>query len=221
MKKLRKWYGKRWFRWALWIFGFFFMFILISNIWINASTRKFLFDDVNAVPSKKVGLVLGASRVLPDGRRNLFFEYRIDAAVELYKSGKIKLIVVSGDNSSQDYDEPTMMKEELVMRGIPECKITCDYAGFRTFDSVMRMWKIFGQTSFIVISQKFHNQRAVFIGRKHGLDLIGYNAKDVEGTNGLKTHFREYFARAKAVIDLYIWPAKVVGGEKEVLNDCR
>ncbi|HLP13442.1 MAG TPA: ElyC/SanA/YdcF family protein [Flavobacteriales bacterium] len=221
LKKLKALYKVRWFRWSVWIAGFLIMFVLISTIWINAYTRKFLYDDVKRVPTTNVAMVLGTSKILPDGRRNLFFEYRIRATVELYNAGKINLIVVSGDNSRENYDEPGMMKEELVKRGIPACKITCDFAGFRTFDSVLRMKKVFKQNKFIVVSQKFHNQRAVFIGRKHGMEIIGFNAKDVKGSNGLKTHIREYFARAKAVIDLYIWPAKVKFlGKAEVLSDC-
>ncbi|HYG51835.1 MAG TPA: ElyC/SanA/YdcF family protein [Flavobacteriales bacterium] len=197
------------------------MFVTASNIWVNGSTRNFLYDEVNTVPKTEVAMVLGTSRTLPGGRKNLFFEYRIRAAVDLFKAGKINRVVVSGDNSQKNYNEPSMMKEELVRLGVPECKITCDFAGLRTFDSILRMKKVFGQNKFIVISQKFHNQRAVFIARKHGMDVIGFNAKDVEGTNGLKTHIREYFARARAVIDLYVWPAKAKFlGKMEELGDC-
>lgn len=221
MKRLKLWYSKKWFRWSCWILTVLIIFVLISNIWINSYTRNYLYDEVSNVPKTKVGMVLGTSKKLADGTPNLFFEYRIQATVGLFKAGKIELIVASGDNSTAGYDEPTMMKEELVKRGIPACKITCDYAGFRTFDSVMRMKKVFGQSAFLVISQKFHNQRAVFIGRKNGMEIIGFNAKDVKGTNGLKTHIREYFARAKAVIDLYIWPARVKFlGKEEKLSDC-
>jgi SanA protein len=198
------------------------LFIVLSNSWVNSYTRSYLYDNINKIPSNKVAMVLGTSRELKGGQKNLFFEYRIQATVKLFKAGKINLIVVSGDNSSKNYDEPTMMKEALVKRGIPACKISCDFAGFRTFDSVIRMWKVFGQKSFTVISQKFHTQRAVFIGRKYGLNVIGFNAKDVVGSNGLKTHIREYFARVKAVIDLYIWPASArFLGESISLTNCK
>lgn len=198
----------RWTKIFLGICGFLLICIIVSNVWVNSSTKSYLYESVDRVPQREVALVLGTSQYLRGGRKNLFFEYRIQATVSLYQAGKIKHIVVSGDNATKHYDEPAMMKKELVKRGIPACKITCDYAGFRTFDSVVRMWKVFGQTSFMVVSQKFHNQRAVFLARKQGLDAIGFNAKDVTGTNGLKTHLREYFARFKAVIDLYIWPAE-------------
>jgi SanA protein len=195
--------------------------VIASNIWVNTSTNAYIYDKVEEVPARKVCMVLGTSKYLGHGRKNLFFEYRIQATVELYKAGKIEQILVSGDNSSKKYDEPDMMKQALVARGIPACCISCDYAGFRTFDSVIRMWKVFGQQSFMVVSQKFHNQRAVFIGRKNGLDVIGYNARDVEGTGGIKTHVREYFARFKAVIDLYVWPARPrFLGDPVDLSDC-
>lgn len=211
----------KWFRRLAWFALACLLFIIFSNVWVNSYTRSYLYDDVKKIPKKNVAMVLGTSRELKNGRKNLFFNYRIQATVKLYKANKINLIVVSGDNSTTHYDEPTMMKEELVKRGIPACKITCDFAGFRTFDSVLRMWKVFGQTSFTIISQKFHNQRAVFIGRKYGLDVIGYNASDIVGANGFKTHVREYFARAKAVIDLYIWPARAKFlGDKEKLSEC-
>lgn len=195
--------------------------VVASNIWVNTSTSAYIYDEVEKVPARKACMVLGTSKYLGGGRKNPFFEYRIQATVELYQAGKIEQILVSGDNSSKNYDEPDMMKKALIVRGIPECRISCDYAGFRTFDSVIRMWKVFGQKSFIVVSQKFHNQRAVFIGRKNGLDVVGYNAKDVKGTGGIKTHVREYFARFKAVIDLYVWPARPrFLGKAEFLSTC-
>ncbi len=221
MKRLKTILKNKWFIRLGICFSVLLIFIIISNLWVNNFTNSFLYDNVKNIPKQRVAMVLGTSKTLNNGTKNLFFEYRIQATVNLFNAKKISLIVVSGDNSLKNYNEPEMMKQELIKRGIPACKITCDYAGFRTFDSVIRMWKIFGQKSFVVISQKFHNQRAVFIGRKHGLNIIGLNAKDVVGSNGFKTHFREYFARAKAVIDLYIWPASVKFlGDQEVLSNC-
>lgn len=221
MGKIKFILRNKWVRRLAYFCLFCLLFLIIANCWVNNYTKAFLFENVNKIPQKKCAMVLGTSKYLEDGRKNLFFEYRIQATVKLYAAGKINLIVVSGDNSKSTYNEPSMMKEELVKRGIPSCKITCDFAGFRTFDSVIRMWKVFGKKSFTVISQKFHNQRAIFIGRKYGLDIIGFNAKDVTGSNGIKTHIREYFARAKAVIDLYIWPASAKFlGDKERMTNC-
>jgi SanA protein len=132
--------------------------------------------------------------------------------VELYKKSKIKYVIISGDNSKSTYDEPTDMKNELVKRGIPESVIFLDYAGFRTFDSVIRAQKVFSQTEFTVISQQFHNERAIVIARHYGIKAIGYNAKDVTAYNGFKTKVREKFARVKLFLDF------IIGNEPKFLG---
>jgi SanA protein len=135
---------------------------------------------------------------------NQYFYNRIKAAVELYESGKIDRIIISGDNSTKYYNEPQDMKEALMEHGIPENRIYQDYAGFRTLDSVIRCKEIFGQNQITIISQKFHNARAVFIARHHQIEAIGYNAKDVNKAAGFKTNVREILARVKLFIDLYV-----------------
>jgi len=177
------------------------LFTIWANININIKSKNFITGNIEKVKSQKTGLVLGTSRNLNNGWENEYFFNRIEAAVELYKNGKINYIIVSGDNSRNDYNEPEDMKNELVKKGIPEEKIFLDYAGFRTLDSVIRAKEIFGQTSFIVISQKFHNERAVFIARKNGIEAYGYNAKDVH-YKSYKTRVREFFARDKVFYDL-------------------
>lgn len=150
----------------------------------------------------KVGLVLGTSKYLTDGRINLYFKYRIDATVDLFKTGKIDYVLVSGDNSSENYDEPTDFKNELIKRGIPENRIYLDYAGFRTLDSVVRAKKNFGQDNITIISQQFHNERAIYLAEKHGINAIGFNAKDIDGKYGIKVKLREFLARTKAFLDI-------------------
>lgn len=181
---------------------------------IVAETQDFVSDDLQTLPQEKVGLLLGTSKTLKNGRKNLYFHYRIDAAERLYKSGKIQHIIVSGDNSRKDYNEPEDMKLELIARGIPEERIREDFAGFRTLDSVVRAKEIFGQTSFIIISQKFHNERAVFLAQQNGITAHGYNAQDVHQYAGLKTKIREYFARVKVFYDLHLGVKPKFGGEK-------
>jgi len=177
--------------------------ILISDNVIKKSNSKFIFNDVNEIPHNKVGLLLGTSKYVRSGQINQYFAYRIAAAVSLYKAQKIDFIVVSGDNKTKSYNEPLDMKNELMKYGIPEEKIFLDYAGFRTYDSVIRMNKIFGQTNFTIISQEFHNQRAVYIARYKKLNAIGFNAKDVSAYFGFKTQVREKFARVKVFLDLW------------------
>lgn len=176
--------------------------ITSCNLLIIDQTSGCCFDNLSDVPHRKVGLLLGTSPKLSDGRDNLYFNYRIQAAVELYNSGKIKYLLVSGDNGRNDYNEPLEMRKALIALGVPADRIVEDYAGFRTLDSVVRAQKVFGQSLFIVISQKFHNERAVYIARKYGIDAVGYNACDVGKAFGFKTRLREYLARVKVFVDL-------------------
>ncbi|WP_336517989.1 SanA/YdcF family protein [Pollutibacter soli] len=159
------------------------------------------FSDVNAVPSNKVGLLLGTAKFLSNGYENYYYRYRIQAATELFRAGKIEYLIVSGDNSRVEYDEPTTMKSDLIAMGIDSTKIYLDYAGFRTFDSMIRAKEIFGQDSLTVISQAFHNERAIFISEKQKMTVVGYNAKDVSKSVGLKVAMREKLARVKVFLD--------------------
>lgn len=177
--------------------------ILVANRVIEVDTSSFLYDSTYSIPHNKTGLLLGTSKYLVSGQKNAYFFYRTNAAVVLYQTEKIDNIVISGDNSVEHYNEPQSMREELLKHGVPDSVIYLDYAGFRTYDSVIRMNKIFGQTNFTIISQKFHNQRAVYIARYLGLDAIAYNAEDVSKIYGVKTRVREHFARVKMFLDLW------------------
>lgn len=202
-------------------FSFFFLVltvVLIADLTITKKSKKFIYEKIEIIPRNEVGLVLGASKYLSNGNINYYFKYRIDAAIDLYKKGKIKYIVVSGDNSRNNYNEPQQMKEDLVAGGIPEDVIFLDHAGFRTLDSVVRVNKIFGQTRFTIISQKFHNERAVFIAQKYGLTAIAYNAKDVSRRAGFKTQLRERFARVKVFMDLLFNKQPKYLGEEIKIN---
>jgi len=175
--------------------------IFFLNYKVSNSTKTFLFDDAKLLPNNKVGVLLGTSKYLRKGRVNEFWKNRVDATVTLFSLGKIKSIIISGDNSKLYYNEPMEMKKELVKLGVPDSVIYLDYAGFRTFDSMIRAYKIFGQSSFTVISQRFHNERVVFIARHYGINAIGFNAKEVSAYSGFKTALREKFARVKLFMD--------------------
>lgn len=175
------------------------------NLWVEWQTRDRLYDEIGSVPPKNVALLLGTSKNLRGGRPNLYFRYRIDAVTALYQAGKIKHIIASGDNRLDSYNEPLDMQKALLERGIPKEAITLDYAGFRTLDSVVRAKEIFSQSDIIIVSQAFHNERALFISDFYGIQAIGFNAQDVElGEWQLKMRWREYFACFKAVLDLYV-----------------
>ena len=196
--------------------------VSILTIWANAivtnSTKSFITDDTVNVVYNQVGLLLGTSKNLKNGNKNDFFFNRIDATVQLFKSGKIKNIIISGDNSHTNYNEPLDMKVELVRNGIPDSVIYLDYAGFRTLDAVVRAKEIFGQSSYIVISQKFHNERAVYLARNYGIDAYGYNAKEVNAYKGFKTKLRELFARDKMFLDLMFRVKPKFLGERIILR---
>lgn len=177
--------------------------ILSANHAVEKGTNPHIYSDVTAIPHHTAALLLGTSKTLRSGKANLYFQYRIDAAVALFKSGKIDCIVISGDNGRESYNEPEDMKVELVKQGIPEKQIYLDHAGFRTLDSVVRMNKVFGQNNFTVISQEFHNRRAIYIAQAKGLNAIGFNAKNVDAYSGFKTQVREKLARVKLFLDLW------------------
>jgi len=193
--------------------------ILWANSTINKQTRNKIYSETDSIPANNVGLLLGTSKFLKSGVPNQYFDNRISATVQLYKAGKIKNIVISGDNSKKNYNEPEDMKNELIKHGIPASRIYLDFAGFRTYDSVFRMKEIFGQHRFTIISQEFHNQRAVYIANSLKLNAIGFNAKDVNAYNGFKTKIREKFARVKVFVDLiFDKKPKFLGEKIEIKN---
>jgi SanA protein len=178
--------------------------LLLCEAWVARAAAGRCFDELRDVPEGRVGLVLGCSEHLPDGRGNLYFRRRIEAAAALFHAGKVRALIVSGDNHRADYDEPTAMKAALVLAGVPAERVHCDFAGFRTLDSVLRASAVFGQQSFVVVSQRFHGERAVFLARRHGLDAFAYDAAPVGGAAGLRTRLRETAARAAAVLDVVL-----------------
>jgi SanA protein len=177
------------------------LFIFVSNYCINDYARDYIFDTIDLLPENEVGLLLGTSRLTSRGTKNLYFDERIDAAVKLFQAKKIRTIIVSGDNRHKSYNEPRDMRRELIKKGIPEKSIVFDFAGRRTLDSVVRAKMIFDQDSFTIISQKFQNERAVYIARHYGADAVAFNA---EGEADLKMNMREYFSRAKCIIDVLV-----------------
>jgi SanA protein len=197
----------------LFLFALLVVVILSADYYVQSSVQSQLYKDIEAIPYNKVGLVLGTVKVLKNGNINRYYQYRIDAAVALFKAGKIKFVLVSGDNSKEGYDEPTDMRDDLIKQGVPEDKIFLDYAGFRTLDSVVRGKAVFGQKSMTIISQKFHNERAVFIANHKEIDAIGFEAKDVSMRAGLLVQSREKLARVKVLIDL------ILGVQPKFLGD--
>lgn len=201
---------------ALWLLFGVILAVLVCNFWVVYSTKNAIFFNVNTLPSNDYALVLGTNRFVAKGRENLFFTYRMEATSRLYKEGKIKYIILSGNNDSEYYNEPEEMKSVLLGMGIPAEVMTLDFAGFRTFDSVVRAKDVFKKKKLTIISQNFHNARALYICKHQGLEAVAFAAQDVPGGYPLKTLLREYMARPKAMIDLFLISPFVKKGNQEI-----
>lgn len=177
------------------------------NYLVSSNADDRLYNDVTSAPQAEVGLLLGTTPQTRIGRHaNQFFKYRIDAAESLYKAGKIRTILISGDENSLDgINEVECMRDSLLARGIPKTSFILDGRGFRTLDAVVRATKVYDLHNYIVISQKFHNERALYLAEHLGLDvhnLKGFNAADATSTMAIITYLREYLARVKIFIDI-------------------
>jgi SanA protein len=178
------------------------LFLLVADMTVHRMGNPYVTSNIHTLEPTEVALVLGTSRYVKGGGQNLYFKHRILSASQLYHTGKVRHLLLSGDNRHRSYNEPGEMRKALRDLGVPIEAMTLDYAGFRTFDSVIRAQKVFQQDRFIVVSQKFHNERAVAIGRSHGIQITGFNAADVNVAYGFKTTMREFFARGRLLVDL-------------------
>lgn len=207
---------KKFLKISLWASLLLVLVVGINYALVSYRAEAYLYDNPEELEEHEVAVLLGTSRYLKGGGPNLYFSYRMAAAAELYHAGKISYILVSGDNRKKNYNEPRAMQQALVELGVPAERIILDYAGFRTLDSMVRAREVFGQDSFVVISQKFHNERAVYIARHEDIEAVGYNARDVKSYAGFRTRAREVFARMKMTLDLYIFQTEPKFlGEKE------
>ena len=195
-------------RWLRRVFGLAIAgagFVVACNlaVLVAAAGRVTPAGHATDAPARRAAVVMGCVPKLCGGWDNPYFTARIEAAAALWRAGKVEALVVSGDNHVVGYDEPSEMKTALVAAGVPEDRIVCDYAGFRTLDSVVRAKTIFGLDSFLVVSQDFHVRRAIFLGRCRGLDVRGYAARGVRfGRLSSRTVVREPLARVAAVLDI-------------------
>lgn len=191
------------------------LFFANSTIANNAENKT--YNSIEKIPYRKVGLVLGTSKETVNGYPNYYYVYRIEAATQLYQAGKVDYLIVSGDNSVEHYNESEDMKLDLIKNGVPENRIFEDFAGFRTLDSVVRAKEIFGQDSITIISQQFHNERAIYLAEKHDIKAIAFNAKDVNQIAMRKMKIRETLARTKVFVDLLTGKEPKFGGEKIII----
>ena len=183
-------------------------FLLFSWYFVEYIWGKNIVDIDHIPDGYGTALVLGTSPYLHDGRGNLFYIYRMDAIKELVDAGKVKHVLVSGDNRKKEYNEPQEMKESLVDLWIDEAMIELDYAGFRTLDSVVRSDTVFSASPMIIVSQQFHLERALTIAHAWNIDAVGYPAKDVSLDIAPRVYLREILARGKMILDLYVFGTK-------------
>ncbi len=191
----------------------------ITTLIIIKSTASRVYEKTERMAQNDVALVLGTSKFMPDGRLNLFFKYRIEAAAKLYHEGKVRHILVSGGNPTIGYDEPTDMAGWLVKLGVPKNDITLDFAGYRTFDSIVRAKEVFGLKGFTIVSQKFHNYRAIFLADHFALETVAFNAETPKCFAAVKAIARDHLARVKAILDIYILntQSRYLGPEEPII----
>ena len=179
--------------------------VVAINAWMIFTAQRRIVHDVAQLPINDVALVLGTAPKLAGGKfKNPFFENRMDAAAELYHAGKARHILVSGDNRRKNYDEPTAMRDALMARGLPASALTLDYAGFRTLDSLARAKVVFQLTRLTIVTDEFHQPRALFLAQSSGLDAVGFPSRAVPFQWAKKTLVRELGSRVKAWLDVYI-----------------
>lgn len=175
----------------------------LADIFISFKARRFSYDDPARIPACRYALLLGTAKYLGEHQAlNRYYRYRIDAAVELWRAGKISAIVVSGSGLQQSVSETVCMQADLVAAGVPEEAIWQDPAGLRTLDSIIRFKEAFGDSGVCIISQPFHNQRALVQAQFHGLHATAYNARIIGWRAGFKIHLRERLARLRLWYDL-------------------
>ena len=186
------------------IFG---IIVVVCDRMVDNAAKDRLYDDVEDIPHRKVGLVLGTSPISTwNGRRNYYFDHRIKAAADLYNAGKVDWLVVSGGdyrNTENGYDEPVAMRDSLIKQGVDSIHIVLDYDGTRTLNSIAKMRDVYRLDSIVIISQEYHNERALYQAKHLGIDAIGYNAKTPgRRTSWWRNRGREVLARVKLFIDI-------------------
>lgn len=178
--------------------------VALCNISVDRNAEGRTFSNINDVPTMQTALLLGTNPKTRDGKRpSSFYLARINATAELYKHGKFRQLIISGDRR-EGYDEPQTMRHDLIERGVPDSIIMMDGQGYRTLLSLKNSKQYFGIHDMIIISQKWHNERSIFLADKMNIKAVGYNADDVSHPRAIWTHIRELLARVKLFIDLYV-----------------
>lgn len=189
------------------VLGVFLAALALANLIVLEIGGPRIKSELEELPRQATGLVLGTSpRSARKGGANPFFEMRMDAAAALYHAGVVKRLLLSGDNRRADYNEPAAMREAMRQRGLPDNALALDYAGFRTLDSVVRARKVFQlEEGVVIITDDFHLPRALFLADQTGLKAVGFAGRPVPWSRSARTRIREWFSRARAILDIYLW----------------
>lgn len=178
--------------------------LLACDYYVSLSTRDYIFTSINDLPERPAAVVLGTSKYYR-GSINPFYQSRIDAVAQVYAAKKVRAVIASGDNATRSYNEPRMLRKDLIKRGVPAEFVTMDFAGFRTLDSVVRAKEVFKLDSFVVVSQQFQVERALYIARAHNINAIGFVADNPPYFGWRwRVRVREVFARFLAVLDVTV-----------------
>ena len=220
MRKFLK-FCRRCLKLGLFVLTSLFIIMCVAELYTNALANDYCLKRVADCRQGDVGVVLGCSKYIRRGTPSLYFNGRMEAAARLWKSGKLRCIIVSGDNREKYYNEPRDMKDALVKLGVPEDRIVCDYAGLRTYDSVVRARRIFGVSKMTIISQSYHVKRAVATARHLGIDAQGYCAARIPFNRPtlLRQFLRERAARVAMLFDLLIGTEPRHMGERVTLPE--
>nr|WP_165888767.1 ElyC/SanA/YdcF family protein [Mannheimia granulomatis] len=191
------------------------LFAILALLVIDALTsyivRDKVYTNIELLPHREYAVVLGTAKFYTKDVINKYYKYRLDTAAELIKDEKVDKLLLSGDNKTPYYNEPKTMTVDLLKMGIATQKIKQDYAGYRTFDSIIRAKEVYKLPPFTIVSQKFHCERALLIAKFRDIDAICYAAKYPEGAYQVRV--REILARAAMIFSL------LTGMAPETLED--
>lgn len=179
-----------------------------SNVIILTETRNLMYNDIDSIIPGRIGLVPGCPPTVGNGVPNTYFVQRMNAAAELVTQGKVDLLILSGGTDGGAYNEPAAMKTALIKRGVSAKLLRLDDQGNRTYDSLANIRRHYHGRAIVIITQRSHARRALYLARHLDIDAIAYNAETESFTDTVMLTLRESLARVRAIIDVY-WPQAV------------
>lgn len=186
--------------------------VFMVNWFVKLSTKDKIIEDYSNIKDADAILILGCE-VKPDGSLSLMLKDRLDKGIELYKNGVATKVIVSGDHGREDYDEVNAMKKYMIQNEVPSEDIFMDHAGFNTYDSMYRAKNIFNVNKCVVVTQKYHLYRSVYIGNALGMETYGVPAQNIKYVGQLRRDIREVLARDKDVVKCIFKPQATYMGD--------